>query len=105
MDKIENMDLDQLETLIARAKKKKRKMKTGKKALAAGFTICGILLVFVMAMIYMGRDTSALDILAAAAVGILPIMYGIYDTNETKINMVHMEKNYIENYDEKEGIY
>ena len=82
----------------------KRKLKFGKKALVAAFAIDIILILFTMVMIYMGKDTTSLTILAGAGVGILPVMYGIYDYGNTKINMMHMEHNYISNYDEQEGI-
>lgn len=90
---------------IKSQKKIKRKMKTGKKALHSAYIICAILLLFVMAMIYQGKDTATLSILAGAGVGILPVIYGIYDHYNTKINLKHMEENYIFNYDEQEGIY
>lgn len=83
----------------------KRELKFGKKALRSAFRICLILMIFTMAMIYLGKDTTSLTILATASVGILPVMYGIYNHSNTKINLMHMEKNYIPNYDEKEGIY
>lgn len=80
-------------------------MKFGKKILASAFTICTFLVLFTMAMIYMEKDTTSLTILAGAGVGILPVMYGIYDNYNTKINLKHMEENYIPNYDEEMGIY
>lgn len=80
-------------------------MKFGKKALAAAFTIAVILIIFTMVMIYLDKDTTSLTILATAGVGVLPVMYGIYDHYNTKINLKHMEKNYIDNYDEEKGIY
>ena len=86
-------------------KKHKRKMKFGKKALVTGFTICIILLLFTMCMIVLGKDTTSLTILAGAGVGVLPILYGIYDHYSTKISIKHMEENYNPNYDEEKGIY
>ena len=86
-------------------KKKKKKVKTNKKALCIAFMIGIVLLLFTMIMIVLGRDTTSLEILATAGVGILPIMYGIYNRSNTQINLKHMEQNYIENYDEKEGLY
>ena len=86
-------------------KKKRRKMKSGKRALFTAFGICIVLIFFTMAMIYLGKDTTSLTILAGAGIGILPIMYGIYDHYNTKINLMHMEKNYIEDYDEENNIY
>lgn len=86
-------------------KKGRRKMKTGKKALYSAIVICITILFFTMAMIYLEKDTGSLSILATASVGILPVMYGIYDFNSTKINLKHMEENYIPNYDDKQGIY
>lgn len=80
-------------------------MKSGKKALFLAFGICIVLMIFTMAMIFLEKDTSSLQILATAGVGILPIMYGIYEHSNTKINLKHMEENYIEDYDEKHGIY
>lgn len=83
----------------------KKRMKTGKKVLAAAFALCSILIIFTMIMICMDKDTTSLSILATAGVGILPVMYGIYDNFNTKINLKHMEKNYNPNYDEERGIY
>lgn len=86
-------------------KPKKRRMKSGKKALFAAFGICIVLLAFTMIMIFLGKDTYSLQILATAGVGILPVMYGIYEFHSTKINLDHMEKNYDPHYDERHGIY
>ena len=105
---MEDLNVKELEKLLAEKKKEKKKrkrMKFGKKALVAAFLICIILIIFTMAMIYTGRDTTSLTILATAGVGILPVMYGIYDFFNTKINLKHMEENYIENYDDERGIY
>lgn len=85
--------------------KKKKRMKSGKKALFLAFSICIILLIFTMSMIYLDKDTSSLGILATAGVGVLPVMYGIYDFNNTKINLKHMDENYIKDYDDERGIY
>lgn len=84
---------------------RKRSMKFGKKALVVGFVIAVILIIFTMAMIYMGKDSSSLEILAGAGVSVLPILFGIYHHYNTKINLKHMEQNYVENYDEQNGIY
>lgn len=86
-------------------RRKKKRMKSGKRALFMAFSICIVLILFTMAMIYQGKDTTSLTILAGAGIGILPIMYGIYDHYNTKINLMHMEKNYIEDYDEENNIY
>lgn len=83
----------------------RKRMKSGKKALFLAFGICIVLIIFVMAMIFLGKDTSSLQILATAGVGILPVMYGIYENYSTKINLKHMEENYDPNYDENHGIY
>lgn len=85
--------------------KKRKRMKSGKKALFLAFGICIVLMIFAMAMIFLEKDTSSLQILATAGVGILPIMYGIYAHSNTKINLKHMEENYDPNYDENQGIY
>lgn len=105
---MEDLNVKELEKLLEKKKKEKKKrkrMKFGKKALVAAFLICAILILFTMAMIYMGKDTTSLTILATAGVGILPVMYGIYDYFNTQINLKHMEENYIPNYDEERGIY
>lgn len=104
-DDISNLSVKELQELLNKNKRKKRRMKTGKKALYSAYVICGVLLLFTMIMIYQGKDTTSLTILAAAGVGVLPIMYGIYDHYNTKINLKHMEENYITDYDEQEGIY
>lgn len=80
-------------------------MKTGKRALCAGFAIAIVLIIFTMIMIYFEKDTNSLAILATAGVGILPIMYGIYDKSQRMINLKHMEENYNPNYDEENGLY
>ena len=85
--------------------KKRKRMKSGKKALFLAFVICILLMVFTMVMIALEKDTSSLEILATAGVGILPVMYGIYEHSNTKINLKHMEENYEPDYDEKHGIY
>jgi len=85
--------------------KPKRRMKTSKKALYIAFVICTVLILFTMAMIVLGKDTSSLGILATAGVGILPVMYAIYERGSTEEKRIHMEKNYIPDYDEKEGLY
>lgn len=85
--------------------KPKRRMKTSKKALYIAFVICIVLILFTMAMIVLGKDTSSLGILATAGVGILPVMYAIYERGSTKEKLKHMEKNYNPNYDDEEGIY
>ena len=84
---------------------KKKRMKTSKKALFVYFISCGILVLFVMVMIYQGKDSSALNTLAEEGLKGLPIIYGIYQANSYFINKKHMDKNYIPNYDEQEGIY
>jgi FtsH-binding integral membrane protein len=101
-------ELERMKEILAkesRPKKRRKRMKSGKKALFLAFGICVVLTLFTMAMIYLGRDTTSLTILATAGVGILPVMYGIYDKHETQINLKHMEKNYIPDYDDREGIY
>lgn len=102
---MEDLSVKELKQIIEKKKKKKRRMKTGKKALYTAYVICGGLILFTMGMIYQGKDTTSLTILAGAGVGVLPIMYGIYEKHSTKISLKHMEENYISNYDEQEGIY
>ena len=85
--------------------KPKKRMKTSKKALYIAFVICIVLIFFTMAMIVLGKDTSSLGILATAGVGILPVMYAIYERGSTQEKLKHMEKNYNPNYDDEEGIY
>lgn len=86
-------------------KKKKKKMKFSKKLLVAYFVVCAILILFTMVMIVMGKDTTSLTILAGAGVGCLAIMTGLYDHYDTKLNLKHMEKNYIPGYDEYKNQY
>ena len=105
MDNLTEKDLEKMLKEKKKEAKKRRRMKSGKRALFLAFGICAELILFTQFMIYLGKDTTSLTILATAGVGILPVMYGIYDHNETKINLMHMEKNYISDYDNKEGIY
>ena len=84
---------------------KKKRMKTGKKALWAGFIISVALIVFGMAMVVIDKDTQTTSILAGAGVAIIPFLFGIYEKFSTEISLKHMEENYIEDYDEKNGIY
>ena len=103
-----DLSVKELEDMLAKKKKEKirrKKMKSKKKALFLAFGICVVLITFTMTMIFLGKDTTSLGILATAGVGILPVMYNIYNKSETQINLKHMEKNYIQNYDEERGIY
>ncbi len=106
---MDNLDVKELEKMLKDKKKvykkEKKRMKFGKKILNSAFVACSILVLFTMVMIYFGKDTTSLTILAGAGVGILPIMYGIYDNYNTKINLMHMEKNYNPNYDDENNIY
>ena len=68
-------------------------------------TVACVLMGFTMLAIWTGKDTTSLGILATAGVGILPIMYRIYERGSTKEKLKHMEKNYNPNYDDEEGIY
>lgn len=97
--------LKEIEERESATKKPKKKMKTSKKALYTAFLIAIILIIFTMAMIFMDKDNGSLEILATAGVGCLPIMYGIYSHNNTKINLKHMEEDYDPNYNENNGIY
>lgn len=84
---------------------KKKRMKTGKKAMYSYFLACGVLVVFTMLMIYMGIDSSALNTLAEAGLKGLPVVFGIYQANSFFISKEHMKQNYRPDYDEEEGIY
>lgn len=88
-----------------KSKAHKKKLKFGKKILLMAFGLCFSLIAFTMLMIYQQKDSMTLSVLATAGVGCLPIMYGIYTNSATKISLEHMEKNYIENYDEKNNVY
>lgn len=109
MDDINIKDLkDILENLKKQdeiVKKKRRKMKTGKKALWLGMLASVVLVVFSMAMIVLDKDTQTTSILGGAGVAAIPVLFGIYEKYSTQINLKHMEENYIVDYDEKEGIY
>ena len=85
--------------------RKRYRMKTSKKALYIAFFIACVLMGFTMLAIWTGKDTTSLGILATAGVGILPIMYRIYERGSTTEKLKHMEKNYNPNYDDEEGIY
>jgi len=106
-----DINMDELAEVVAKIQskkkreKEKRRMKTGKKALYSAYVICIALIAFTMIMIALGKDTTSLTVLATAGVGVLPVFYGIYDYHNTKINLKHMDENYISNYDEQEGIY
>ena len=86
-------------------RKKKPKMKTGKKALWVGMWFCIVLIIFSMAMIMIDKDTNTTSILGGAGVAAIPFMFGIYEKYSTEISLKNMEENYIEDYDEKMGIY
>lgn len=89
---------------VGKQKKKKKRMKFGKKMLVLSFVTCFVLILFTMVMIYIGKDTTSLTILAGAGVGVLPVMYGVYDHYSTQISLKHMEENYIPNYDDEMGL-
>lgn len=100
--------LKELEAMISKQKKgtrrRKRKMKTEKKALWSGLMACIILIVFSMVMVVIDKDTQTTAIFGAAGVTAIPFIFGIYEKFSTDINLKHMEKNYIQDYDEKEGL-
>lgn len=85
-------------------KNKKKRLKTGKRALWLYFTSCFLILLYVMVMLWFDKDSSTLSILAGAAVAALPAAYAIYTANSTKINLKHMEENYNPNYDKEHGL-
>ena len=80
-------------------------MKTGKKALWLGLGLCMALIVFSMIMVWCDKDTQTTAIFAGAGVAAIPFIFGIYEKYSTKISIKNMEMNFIEDYDEKEGIY
>lgn len=92
-------------TMEKSTKPPKKRMKTGKKTLFLAYGFSAALVIFTMVMIFMGNDTTSLTILATAGVGVLPIMYGIYEKFSTDISLESMEQNYIVDYDEKKGLY
>lgn len=94
----------ELKQMLKEKRKEKKRMKTSKKALLAYFIVCSILVAFTMFMIYLEKDSSALNTLAEAGLKGLPVVYGIYQANSYFINKKHMEKNYIPDYDEREGL-
>lgn len=113
---LDEMTLSELENHIETRKReaqqeyrpireKKPKMKTGKKALWVGMLFCIVLIIFSMAMIMIDKDTNTTSILGGAGVAAIPFMFGIYEKYSTEISLKNMEENYIENYDEKMGIY
>lgn len=97
--------LKEIEEQAKPRKERKKRMQTSKKALYTAFCIALMLIFFTMAMIFLDKDNSSLEILATAGVGCLPIMYGIYSHNNTKINLKHMEQDYDPNYDDNHNIY
>lgn len=86
-------------------KNKKKRMKTGKKAMWAGLSMCIILIIFSMIMVWLDKDTQTTSILGGAGVAAIPFIFGIYDKYSTEISIKNMDMNYIEDYDEKEGLY
>lgn len=101
---MDNLTEKELKALL-KQKKKKRRMKTGKKAFWLGFSICVILIMFSALMVLIDKDTQTVAIFAGAGVSMIPIIFGIYEYHSTKISLKHMEKNYIPNYDEERGLY
>lgn len=95
----------ELEEMLKEKRKQKRRMKTGKKALLSYFIACSILVIFTMLMIYLERDSSALNTLAEVGLKGLPVVYGVYQANSYFINKKHMEQNYNPNYDEENNLY
>lgn len=104
IQKMKNI-LEMEEIKLQSKDKKKRRMKFEKKSLIGVFFLCGILIAFTMLMIYQGKDTTSLAILATAGVGCIAFVYDRYEKYSNQINLMHMEKNYVSNYDEERGIY
>lgn len=107
---LEEMTIEELEEYVRlkkgdKPREVKKKMKTGKKALWTSLLISIALIVFSMAMIVMDKDTQTTSILGGAGVASIPFLFGIYEKFSTEISLKNMEKNFIEDYDEKQGIY
>lgn len=106
---MDNLSIEELEKMLDEKKKIekriKKKMKTEKKAMWAGLISCIILILFSMVMVVIDKDTQTTAIFGGAGVLAIPFIFGIYEKYSTDINLKHMEKNYIEDYDNKEGIY
>lgn len=98
-------DIDKELKRIARTSKKKRRMKTGKKAMWTGMGICIVLILFSMVMVWCDKDTQTTAIFGGAGVTAIPFIFGIYEKYATEISKKNMDMNFIEDYDEKEGIY
>lgn len=101
---MDNLTEKELKALL-KQKKKKRRMKTGKKAFWAGMIMSIALIVFSAIMVVLDKDTQTVAIFAGAGVACIALLFGIYEKHSTKINLKHMEKNYIPNYDEERGLY
>ena len=101
--------IEELETMLKEKKKvpkkKRKKMKTGKKAFWLGMFFSIALIIFSGVMIFVDKDTTTVAIFGGAGVACIPILFSIYEKRSNEISLKHMEKNYIEDYDDKEGIY
>lgn len=104
IQKMKNI-LEMEEIKLQSKDKKKRRMKFEKKSLIGVFFLCGILIAFTMWMIFQGKDTTSLTILAGAGVGCIAFVYERYEKYSNQINLKHMDMNYIPDYDERKGIY
>lgn len=85
--------------------KRKKHMKTSKKAFWTYMIICAVILVYIMILLWFDKDSNTLSILAGTVVAAIAAVYKIYTDSSDKEKAIHMEKNYNPNYDKEEGIY
>ena len=97
MDKLTETELKSL----LKSTKKKRKVNTSKR----GFILLTIwamaIQTYVMIMIVKLQDTTSLAIITGVVFGEIIAFYLGYLKYSRDINLAHMDKNYIENYDEE----
>lgn len=97
MDKLTETELKSL----LKSTKKKRKINTSKR----GFILLTIwamaIQTYVMIMIVKLQDTTSLAIITGVVFGEIIAFYLGYLKYSRDINLAHMDKNYIKNYDEE----
>ncbi len=108
MSELTKADIKKMKSIIkkeGKTKKKRKRLNTSK----LGFLLLTIwamtVQTYVMIMIVKLHDTTSLAIITGVVFGEIIAFYLGYLKYSKDINLMHMEKNYIPNYDEQEEDY
>lgn len=109
MSEFTKADIKKMKSIIKKEGKTKRKNKKRLNTSKLGFLLLSIwamgIQTYVMIMIAKLHDTTSLAIITGVVFGEVIAFYLGYLKYSKDINLMHMEKNYIPNYDDQEEDY